>query len=132
VSDLQWSDGWSDGDRVEAEKTMAKYDGVLRRKVWKDVKRRIKSAGCLHFFLMFSRSTSESSSWSSSVRMELCLSSSLTGSVWNQLRNGVGMLMLLVCWWEGTVGVALVYKVRRVSSDVLAEGEGGIRFNNSG
>ena len=64
--------------------------------------------------------------------MELCLSSSLSGSVWNQLRNGVGMVMLRVCWWEGTVGIALVYKVRRVSSDVLAEEEGGIRFNASG
>ena len=30
------------------------------------------------------------------------------------------------------MGVALVYKVRMVSSDVLVGGEGGIRFNNDG
>ena len=64
--------------------------------------------------------------------MDLCLSSSFTGSVWNQLRNGAGMFMVRVCWWEGTVGIVLVYKVRRVSSDFLAGAEGGIRFNNNG
>ena len=41
------------------------------------------------------------------------------------------MLMLRVCWCRGVVGVALVYKVRRESRDVLAGAEGGIRFKDN-
>ena len=40
------------------------------------------------------------------------------------------MVMLRVCWCVCVVGVPLVYRVRRVSSEVLAGKEGGIRFRD--